>query len=412
MHRTLPTILRALLFSTVVVMVPCVVSPNSVMATVVIPEPNDQTARGSDIIAVCVVESVQGEPPFTQENPPDQVIFKVERAIKGCGRGDILRIFKWVSKAKPSGRRIGPSDVVIPPSDESVEEWKRTPVAVPQMEIPTLLFLTRSDGDTLRQYLTWYGKPVFFEHPSEEQLLLVTGLAWFELDINLSDWRFPRSSPVIVRGTLTNVSQRQRTFDPENIAVTDLRTPTSYPHPASVHPEGLREKQKLASITLEAGESGSFEWDLRDILGISGFFPGRYQVWVQAPAGCRKSRGRVRLVFWIVNGLDFEEAVTSCPFVFTATVKDVYVEEDETVKVALMECNSLNRKRLTHRNELFQWPKNHVDAPKVGDSLIVCVDGRDTATGLRCILYFAEKSEQLLSTARSLLGPRASSSLD
>lgn len=397
MHRTLPTILHALLFSTVVVVVPCVVSPNSVMATVVIPEPNDQTARGSDIIAVCVVESVQGEPPFTQENPPDLVVFEVEKAIKGCGLRDTLGVSEWVSKAKPRGRyRIFGH---TPPSAESIEEWKETPVAIPQRGTPVLLFLTRSDGDTLEQYFNGWGQPVFFEDPSEEQILLVTGWASLDLDIRLTGWTFPGSSPIVVRGTLRNVSESEQTLDPKNIVIKELRTPE--PHPSLANLMGLQVKRIPPPMTLDAGERREFEWDLCDILPIYCTFPGRYRVELQIPAKCRE----VKFRFWIVDGLTFEDAVESCPIVFIGTVQKIHSNPDGTVKVVFAEHQHLKMIAFAG-GKPFRWPQDRFPLPKEGDSLIVCVDGFDPKTRLPEILYVAKRTEELVNTVRSMLRRR------
>ena len=403
MHITSRTTLSPLTFPAVVVGICWLVLVGDGMATppTVGSEPSERTAQRSDIIAVCVAESVYGEPPFTHQNPPDMVVFRVEKAIKGCSQGEVLRVPEWFSKAAPMSLlvRMQSTD---PDYKKLTEEWNEAPVVIPQEGKPTLLFLRRSDGDTLRQYLGGYGEPLFFESPSEGLILHTTGLASFELDIGLASDSFPQSSPIVVRGTLKNVSQRQRTLDPKNISIGHYIGPT--PHVGRSKVMETEDERTPPPVTLEPGESREFEWDLRVFMGISRLIPGLHAVRLSAPASFAVPFHRRLLRFYVEGELTFEDAVVSCPVIWSATVRKITKLEDGTVEVRFDEPeyikNEPNSVYYRSGRVIFTWPQTCSPFPQEGDSVVVYLGGSGHFPEIQ---FGAKKTQQLMDTTRAIL---------
>src|SRR5262245_25982959 len=91
-----------------------------VAADVVREEPNEFTVVGSDVIAIGTLEAVQGEQPFTHKHPPD-LIFQVTRAIKGCSRGDLLKVLGWIERAQPHYGKYG-----VPLPESEIKQWQQS----------------------------------------------------------------------------------------------------------------------------------------------------------------------------------------------------------------------------------------------------------------------------------------------
>jgi hypothetical protein len=402
MQRTSPAVFHVLLFSTVAIVVACLTPVSSAVANVCTgPRPSGHVIDRSDIIAVCVAETVYGEPPFTHGSPPDQVILVVQRAIRGCAEGDTLRVFGWLSKVGPPSppKGMGSTD---PDFDRLREEWEKAPVAIPQGRNPTLVFLRGSSGDTLRQYIGSVCDPVFFDDPSEDLILRTTGLASLELDISLTSDSFAQSSPIVVRGTLRNVSQSQRTLDPRNISIGHYLGPT--PHVGRSKVMESEDEHMPPAITLKPGESRKFEWDLKVFMGISRLIPGLYKVGLSAPARFTVPLQRRLLRFYVEGELTFEDAVVSCPVIWSATVRKVTKLEDGTVKVRFDEPEYIKNEPSSVYYQtgrvIFTWPQDCSPFPQEGDSVIVYLGGSGRFPDIQ---YGAKKTQQLMDTTRAIL---------
>ncbi|NIM97568.1 MAG: hypothetical protein GTO24_05620 [candidate division Zixibacteria bacterium] len=397
MRRTSPAIVPVLLLSTIVIVVAYVASLSSVMASVRTGvRPSEQVIDRSDIIGVCVAESVYGEPPFTHENPPDLVVFKVATAVKGCNDGDILRVHEWLSEMSP------PSVLLEMQSkyrhyNKLFEKWKEAPVAVPREGNPTLVFLKRSDGDSLVQYSDG-GMPAFIQNPTEDEILWVTGVAALQMDISFACDTFAESSPIMVEGTITNVSKRQQTFDLRNAQISCSRNRASYQRPTIM--KEVEGAWLPPPITLDPGESHQFEWDVRDILDMPRFIPGFYVVNLGVPAKVVTDRYRKPCRFWVEGRLTFEDAIRVSPVVFTGTIRKMVTSPDGTTKVRFNEYEHFKVGR-THGRVFFAWPQDHFPLPDKDDSLIVCLGG---PAHFLDIEYVTKKSDKLVDSIGVLLG--------
>lgn len=384
------TVVRSILLLWISATFVCFVLAGSTMGDVLLSEPNDFTVNKSDIIGVCMFESVDGDPPFFHANPPDRVSFKVDRPIKGCKRGQILSVFEWISARKPVAHRpVGGFDL-IPPSEGQIEKWKRASVIIPEKDVPILLFLTHGDGDTLRQYVNEWGQPVFVANASEDQITLVNGLASLRLQLRQTELVYRKGAPVLVHGILENVSEEEQKLDPKHTKIIELWAPGT--HPKLMDMTAMEVGERVDPIRVKAGATEEFDWNLCDLLPIDCSVAAHYQVELQIPAMCSQPVGEERFKFWILDGMTFEEAAYWSALVFAGKVKEVRPQPNGTIEVEFRDLEYLGVRML---HETFVWPHDRLDPPQVGDSLIVFVDYANPNTKLPEIIYVTERTDSL-----------------
>ncbi len=333
-----------------------------VRADVVREEPNPDTVNQSDVIALAVVDSVQGKKPFLHKAAP-QVTFKVREGIKGCEAGEKLQVSQWITKGKPLKEKLPP-----PNYEADMQAWKISKVNVPQKGTPVLLFLKKTGKGTLEQTMNGWDVPIWFEKPTDEVIAATWGLLVFEAELRLENRR--------LTGTIKNVSDGPQTFVPAQVLVTRLDTPMQtfkyrrdVPKPRA---DGLP-----VPVPLQPGESKPFDWELDRFVGVPLTVPGRYSVSLQVPAVCNGTGTLAEFQFEVAAAAGAEnhnvlDIARQARMVFTAVAGPAVAQPDGTTQVVLLNRYYLKGgKQSREVPHQVQWPSSF-PVPKEGDRLILC----------------------------------------
>jgi hypothetical protein len=240
-------------------------------ATVLFHEPTTMTLQRTTVLAVGVVRAVEGEAPFTNARPPT-VVLEVERAVRGCKRGDSLRVPDWTAGTPRESWK--PTMRVDP--EEARREWLAEAAPAPAVGTRVVVFLDRDQAGALRPVHGHHFRArVAYESPSDELVAQLAGMATFGVSVEAKNEQSAVGSAAPATMTIANLSDHAARFEPASLIVHVN---------GGNQPEGERKPWPGAPVELAAGESKSIEVDLAALFAKDLQKPNSYWIEVEGAA--------------------------------------------------------------------------------------------------------------------------------